>query len=91
MIRRLALLLLLAGCSAGQAHPGGAATCNADGVQRYVGKTYSSALGKRLQRAAHSDILRVIPAGTMVSMVYRPDRLNVHVDTRQRIERLACS
>jgi len=81
-------LLALAGCAT---MPPAAAKCEAKGLTGFVGKPLSSALQTRAQRRSDARSVRVIRPGEMVTMDYRADRLNIHVDPQGRVTRMTCS
>lgn len=59
-------------------------------VAKMVGHVWREALrAETLKRSGASD-LRVIAPGTVVTMDYRPDRLNIETDDQGRITRLKC-
>lgn len=91
----LAALLLTTACAAvppdDGPEPGGSGlTCNAEGLGDLVGREATGALGTEAVRRSGSRTLRWIRPGDAVTMDYRPDRLNVHLDARNRVERFAC-
>lgn len=65
-------------------------TCNAAPVQRMVGQVASQQLGGEAVRAAKARVMRWIAPNTAVTMDYRTDRLNIHVDSNNRITRIDC-
>ncbi|MBX3562039.1 MAG: hypothetical protein KF780_09540 [Sphingomonas sp.] len=64
--------------------------CNADAVQNLVGREPSSEVGADALARSNSRSLRWIRPGDAVTMDYREDRLNIHIDARGRIERITC-
>ena len=97
MKRALALLLpVTMACAAvppeDAAEPGGGSgdRCDASSLGNLVGREASEALGAEALRRSGSRALRWIRPGDMVTMDYREDRLNIHLDDRNRIERFAC-
>jgi len=89
-----ALLLALAGCT----HPESAATgpaapgveCDANRVQDVVGKMKTDTLGADAQKRAGAHDLRWIPFGSMVTMDFRSDRLNLKLDPQGKITEASC-
>lgn len=69
---------------------GGGGTCDASRAARLVGQEATSALGAEALRLTGASALRWIQPGDMVTMDYRPDRLNVKLDARNRIEQFTC-
>lgn len=65
-------------------------TCSDEGLDIYIGKTATSELGAEMMQKAGAGALRWIPKGSVVTMDYRSDRLNVHLDERNRITALKC-
>lgn len=96
MIRLLAATLFLsaAGCAtlpADDVGPGPARErCDASGLQSLVGRTATVELGAEAMRRSGARSLRWIQPGDAVTMDYRFDRLNVHLDDRNRVERFTC-
>lgn len=89
--------LLMAGCT--NVPPGDegvptrsdpAYTCNAEGLDDLVGRPASQELGGEALRRSGSKTLRWIRPGDMVTMDYREDRLNIHLDEANRVERFRC-
>lgn len=89
---RIALLALaLTACATTQPEeqPGEDA-CGAARVADLVGRTRSDALIEEVARRSGARRVRWIRPGDAVTMDYSPERLNVHLDERGRIERFAC-
>jgi Peptidase inhibitor I78 family len=55
-----------------------------------VGKSRSKAVGAKALRLSGASTLRWVPKDGMVTMDYREDRLNLHLDSKNRIVRVAC-
>ena len=64
--------------------------CSDRGLQDLVGRAASRELGAEALRRSGARTLRWIRPGDMVTMDYRTDRLNIHLDARHRVERFAC-
>jgi hypothetical protein len=64
--------------------------CNAEGLGDLVGRQATQELGADALRRSNSRSLRWIRPGDAVTMDYRPDRLNIHLDARGRVERFNC-
>ncbi|WP_413061367.1 I78 family peptidase inhibitor [Sphingomonas carotinifaciens] len=84
--RSLVALLLLAGCAT---TPEGGA-CRADRAQDLVGKPWAPAGEAAVLKRTGARALRVVGPDTMVTMDYRPDRLNVETDAGGIVTRLRC-
>ena len=92
------ILLAAAGCTAADrgvadakppvAAPGGG--CDTAAAQRYVGQKLVVGLGAQALAASGAADLRVVGPDTVVTMDYRPDRLNVMVDADSRITGFRC-
>ena len=96
-------LLALAACAApatddtsSQAQPPGQVevdpikACDTSGVQDAVGKPFTDALAAELKTKVGAATLRIIPPGTMVTMDYRGDRLNISYDEEKIITKVDC-
>lgn len=66
------------------------APCNAEAAQQYIGKTADSGTVQAAVSASGSKAVRVIEPDMMVTMDYRGDRLNIHVDAAGKITRITC-
>jgi hypothetical protein len=64
--------------------------CDASGAQSLVGQQATQDLGARALRLTGARTIRWIRPGDAVTMDYREDRLNIHLDGRGRVERLTC-
>lgn len=64
----------------------GADACGAAQLQDLVGQPESALDGMRFDAP-----VRIIRPGMAVTMDYRPDRLNIEIDARNRIARVHCS
>nr|WP_284040697.1 I78 family peptidase inhibitor [Phaeovulum sp. NW3] len=64
----------------------GADACGASRLQYLIGQPESVLDGMRFDAP-----VRVIRPGMAVTMDYRPDRLNIEIDARNRIARVHCS
>lgn len=72
------------------AMPPTAEDCDAGAVQRYVGRTADATTVEAARRDAGARSARTLSPGQVVTMEYRGDRLNLHVDDSRRITRIAC-
>ncbi len=84
---RLALLLALAGCATTPPAP---VACSATALTGYNGKTATPDLLATLKSTSGARLVRTIDPGMMVTMDYRPDRLNVQLHEARRITALRC-
>jgi hypothetical protein len=64
--------------------------CNAAPVQALVGRQRSEAVAGEALRGSGARALRWLEPGSMYTMDYREDRLNISVDARGRITALRC-
>ena len=64
--------------------------CRAGELGELVGHEATQALGAEALRRSGARSLRWIRPGDVVTMDYREDRLNIHLDSRGRVERFAC-
>jgi len=93
----IAVLLASAACTPVEmrgetpAAPPVAAACNADSLGELVGKRASDARADVMQTRSGARTLRWIAPNTAMTMDFRPDRLNVYVDAKGRIERFTCA
>jgi hypothetical protein len=85
----LLALLPLAACAASP-RPGEPAKCDAEGLSGMIGHEFTAAVQKTARDRAHARSVRVIAPGTMVTMDYRIDRLNIHIDDKNHITRIDC-
>ena len=90
-----AMLMMSAGCAVpppadAQVPVHGGQGCNAAKAQKLVGRARSKTVGAEALRLSGAALLRWIPEGTVVTMEYREDRLNLHLNRRNRIARINC-
>ena len=64
--------------------------CDASKAQGLVGRTRSREVGAEAMRLSGAAALRWIPEGAMVTMDYREDRVNLHLDGKGKVARVAC-
>lgn len=64
--------------------------CDASRAQTLLGEASSSALGSRALQLTGARTIRWIRPGDAVTMDYREDRLNIELNARGRVARLAC-
>lgn len=90
-----ALLAMSAGCAAAppaedDSAPKGNGRCDAAPAQKLIGRARSKAVAAEARRLSGAAAFRWIPEGGVATMDYREDRLNIHLDSRNRIARLDC-
>ena len=64
--------------------------CDAAKAKKLVGRKRSPAVEREALRRSGAAIVRWIPIGTMVTMDFRRDRLNLHLDRKGRILSVNC-
>jgi hypothetical protein len=64
--------------------------CSAERAAPLVGRQASQDLGAEALRLTGGRRLRWIRPGDAVTMDFRPDRVNVHLDGQNRVARFAC-
>ena len=64
--------------------------CNAAQVQNMVGQIATQAGAAAALRTSNARTMRWISPGVAVTMDYRSDRLNIHLDSQNRITRIVC-
>ncbi len=88
----LALALLLPACATAQGEqpmiPEPA--CRAESASSLVGRPGTAALAEEARRMSGARVVRVLHPGDIVTMEFRGDRLNVHLDAAGKIERIVC-
>ena len=65
-------------------------SCGAIGLADLQGQVRSDSLVAEVGRRTAGRRVRWIRPGDAVTMDYSPERLNIHLDARDRIERLSC-
>jgi hypothetical protein len=65
-------------------------TCDAAKAQALVGRPRTPELGAEAMRLTGAGALRWVPQGAMVTMDYRPDRLNIHLGPHNEVTKIAC-
>ena len=88
---------LLAAACVPQPHPDPAhplppanVACNAASGEGPVGRQASLELGAEARRLTGARISRFLRPGQIVTMEYRADRLNLHLDAQDKVERINC-
>lgn len=91
MIRILVMALPLMAC-APQTPPsvGLPGKCSVAGLKRFIGKPSTVALANAALKRANATTARVIGPDQAVTMDYREDRLNMHIDGKNRVTRFTC-
>ena len=69
---------------------GSPGACRAEELSDLIGRPATSDLGAEAMRRSGARRLRWIRPGDVVTMDYSPDRLNIHLDAQNRVERFAC-
>lgn len=69
---------------------GGGGSCNAAGLDRFSGMTASQEIAAEMIKFSGASAFRWLPKDSIVTMEYRADRLNVHLDEANRIIRANC-
>ncbi len=64
--------------------------CKVEAARSLVGKARSETLGAQAMRLTGARLIRWIRPGDAVSMDYRTDRLNIHLDGQGRVARIDC-
>jgi hypothetical protein len=65
-------------------------TCDSSKAQSLVGRVADDALAAEAMRLTGAGALRWVPMGAMVTMDYRPDRLNIHLGPKNEVTKVAC-
>ena len=67
-----------------------AAKCDTTALQQFVGQPATAELAAEALRLSGAKALRWKPPGAMVTMDYRPDRLNISTDEQNRVTGFDC-
>jgi hypothetical protein len=70
--------------------PEHAGECNAVPAQGLAGRRASPALAAEAQRLTGARTWRWLRPGQVVTMEYRADRLNLHLDADEKVGRIVC-
>jgi len=90
-VKLLIAALALAGCAPQpQPTPPAMRACNAAPAQGLIGRQASAALAQEAQRLGRAGAVRFLRPGEVVTMEFRADRLNIHLDAQEKVERIAC-
>ncbi len=83
--------LLCAGCAtAPPVEAGGGGKCDASKAQALIGRMQSEKTDSEALRLSGARSLRWIAPGTAVTMDYRADRLNLHVNSTGKVTKVDC-
>lgn len=85
--------MALSGCTMAtetRPEPVSSEKCDIAPVQPLVGRAADEALAREILRLSGARTLRWKPPGTVVTMDYRPDRVNVSLDTAGKITGFDC-
>ena len=90
------LLMTMSGCAtpppagAEEVPVRGGGTCDSAKAQGLIGRARSEGVGAEALRLTGARTLRWIPEGTMVTMDYSEGRVNLHLDGKGKVVRIAC-
>lgn len=87
--------LALAGCAglgvpAGGAPAAPAARCDAEAAQFAMGQSFGPALEREVRQRSGANVVRWLNPGQAVTMEFNPARINLTLDGRSRIVKIAC-
>ena len=83
--------MAMAGCAtAPPAEAGGGGGCDASRAQMLIGRARSEKLGAEAKRLSGATARRWIRSGAMVTMDYREDRINLRLDTKDKVAKIDC-
>jgi uncharacterized membrane protein len=88
----LMVMVMMAGCAtaAEEVPVRGGGHCDAARAQRLIGRARSEGVGAEALRLTGARTVRWIPKGAMVTMDYREDRVNLHLDGDGKVVKVAC-
>jgi hypothetical protein len=89
LLAAFALLGLAAQAPAQDGRPGPRG-CDVARTRPLIGKARSALAEAQARRLSRAAIVRWVPNGAVVTMEFRPDRLNLYLDRRGRIARVRC-
>lgn len=93
-MRLLIAALALAGCSTEPPQstppPPVEGSCNPAPAHHLIGRSASAALAEEARRLTGARTWRWLRPGQIVTMEYRADRLNLHLDAGDKVERIGC-
>ena len=87
--------LLLGGCVNLFTRPpavpvGEAKLCMGDALPSFAGQPGTAATGAAILKASGASVLQWVPAGTMVTMEFRANRVRIYLDASGKVERASC-
>lgn len=68
----------------------GTGKCNADAVQWAIGQDNNQANFDRIWKESGAGLIRPISPNQAVTMDFREDRVNIHLDAANKITRISC-
>lgn len=88
------LLVAMTGCSShdtpAEQAAEAAGNCNAEAVQQALGQTIDVERVEQIRQQAGAAQVRVLAPDDMATMEHDPQRLTIHIDEAETIERLSC-
>ena len=85
------IALMLSGCTPVEPLPGvPTGKCSTTGLGALVGRYATPSLVNRAKRRAGASVVRVLKPGQIVTMEFRDGRLNVNVDSQNRVQNFTC-
>ena len=90
-----AVFLVIASCTttADSALPvrgGTGGLCTGDGLDQFVGREATQALGAEILDASGAERIRWVAFGSMITMDHQPNRVTVHLKADNTVEKLRC-
>jgi hypothetical protein len=70
--------------------PPGAGACDAAPAQGLIGRQSSPELAREAQRLTGARVWRWLRPGQIVTMEFRADRLNIRLDSGDKVEGITC-
>jgi hypothetical protein len=64
--------------------------CRAESASSLIGRPGGAALAEQARQMSGARTVRVLHPGDIVTMEFRGNRLNVHLDAAGKIERITC-
>jgi hypothetical protein len=64
--------------------------CKSEGLDAFVGREPTSEVGSEILSKSGAKVFRWLVPGQIVTMEFRSDRVNAHIGTNNRIERVTC-
>lgn len=66
-------------------------TCRSEGLDAFIGREPTSEAGAGILAKSGAKVLRWLTPGMVITMEFRSDRVNVTIDSSNRIEAINCS